>query len=219
MELAQFPIEILFQIFHLLSMYDIQKISRVNKRFRNTISEKIFAVDYLRREAKSMLANITILESIFSLDKIAIGKSADSTVVVIQSPDVTKVYKLKLSLSGRLSTEYYQCLEQCQLLNETNHADCALCLKFGIVEYNEIIDKMYRVFFQTWQDSFNVKNSVGATFVINIRHDAFANRNDWVETKKEPFLEISRYGLKVLDEDITFVETMWPFCFVNDSIK
>jgi hypothetical protein len=214
MYLDTLPIEILHAIFNYVTVFDIQELYKVNRHIYFTIKDKQFGVKYLANQAHDLSALVKITTELTGLDRIAIGhKNSNCIIVVFSSPSKNnkELYEIKVCLTGKVHVYNTDSELECSSLAvpRTNHnyVSCPFCSFHGIQKYDKVVDKGFRIFFQTWRDEFHIKTKSGIEIVLVIKHEDIPP--GWDIPQPLPEYEIFRYGVFVTLDMSCFLENLW----------
>ncbi|KAJ3322137.1 hypothetical protein HDV06_003588 [Boothiomyces sp. JEL0866] len=156
-----------------------------------------------------------MLYPLSGLDRIFMANCRnDKSAFIIQNYSEISTFVFSPTLYGELSfTATEETFDRsCTLItsNESSHDcfACPFCVQHGIVEFHGMVDKGYKVFYQTWKDLFQFKNSDGSTMFINLEHRQIQPSWD-ASNIIEPYVDITRYGLRWTKDDVATLKALW----------
>jgi hypothetical protein len=201
MKIESLPVEILYQIFNYLPVFNLETISYANKYLHNLIKNVSFGKRYLALQANELSFAVKIKMESTGLDRIAIGHTGPNRVIIVSLPDITQI---KVTLTGRIYIHQFKTDLTCSF---SKHENCEFCTKFGILKYEPLIDKQYRIFFQTWKDDVFIRLSSGIQLHLCLEHEDLGI--GWDVPKPIPEFQVYRYGLFVPFYYTCFLENLW----------
>ncbi|KAJ3311320.1 hypothetical protein HDV04_004128 [Boothiomyces sp. JEL0838] len=170
---------------------------------------------YLQSQSSLLEYQIKIFYPLSGLDRIFIATCSDKqSAFLIQNYSEITIFKFKTTAYGEISiTATEENFEgKCNLIagnsSAHNYQTCGFCTNHKLVEFHGMVDKGYKVFYQTWKDLFRFRNSQSSMMSVSLQH--YQIQPSWDASGIiDPQVDVTRYGLRWTRDDVNIFKALW----------
>ncbi|KAJ3275738.1 hypothetical protein HDV01_007205 [Terramyces sp. JEL0728] len=180
---------------------------------------------YLSSQSFQLEYNIKIHYPLSGLDKIYIAHcKGDKSAFIIQNLWDITIYVFHTTPYGELSfTATEETFDSsCDLIanSSADHdcSTCSYCINHEFIDFEGMVDKGYKVFYQTWKDLFKFRNRLGSALSISLQHRQIQPSWD-ASNIIDPEVDITRYGLRWTVDDANIFKALWETAAAEENAQ